>query len=532
MNIAQKYSKRLEQLATDRRNFENVWQSLSDYFQPHNANITNIKSQGDNTNRNKIFDDTGSLAAAYLTAEIHSGMTNPATEWLSLKLSGTSLSTGAANDLLAFFQKSLLNLFNSSNSCFQLQNHEFISSCVVYGTGCMFVDDAIQEGVKFSCIPIWEIYAAEDQYGCVDSVIRKYKQTLRQLVQRYGEDKIPSKYKNDIKDKPDRMIDVMHIVVPKEDESSIVPPLGQDYIGFTCVVGEDDLLQTSFYFENPYVVARFSKVSGEVYGRSPAWQCLPSNKGLQVMTESILKGAQLAVQPPLLTADDGVMMPLKAGPNSIIIGGLENGVPRVQPLNIGNQLNIGIDLLNRASKAIRDAFFVDQLVFRDTGTMTATEVVQRQQEALKLLLPYIGRLSTEYLLPLISRSLSIKIRNGEFGAPNSLPKELLTDGYEVIFTGTLATLQKQVTLSKFNQFVQYLGPIAQVNPQSLMMIDTKTIIRHLAEETGVWNDTLHTEEEIAIMEQAAQQAQQAQQAMGAMGAIADINQKASAGQPK
>lgn len=526
-DLAKKYISRLEQLQGDRHNFENMWQLLSDYFEPHSENITSSGTQANNSKRIKVFDSTGALAAAYLTAEIHSGMTNPAIDWLALKATSNMKDDENLAELFYQFEQSLLNTFNSSNSSFQLQNHQFISSCVVYGTGCMYVDDALDKGVKFTCIPINEIFIAEDQYGAIDVVMRKYTQSLRQLVQAHGEDKLPNTLKQQYQKNPNTKVQVLHVAIPKEDEPDISVPSGQTYVCLTILPEHGQLIKTSFYYENPYTVARFSKISGEAYGRSPAWQCMPTNKGLQTMTSSVLKASQFATQPVLLTSDDGVMMPLKATPGAIMPGALDsNGQARVQPLNMGSRLDIGIAILDRSSKAIRDAFFVDQLVFRDTGTMTATEVVQRQQEALKLILPYIGRLQTEYLLPVIHRSLSIKIRNNEFGDAKDLPKEFINSGYDVVFCGTLATLQRSVSLGKFNQFAQYLATFAQVSPESLVNVDFDTALRHIAAETGVWADSIHTQEEVLQIKQQMQEAQQAQQAMGAMSQLAEINKNA------
>src|SRR3546814_4077959 len=77
----------------------------------------------------------------------------------------------------------------------------------------------------------------------------------------------------------------------------------------------------------PYMVPRWSKDAGEIYGRSPGWNALPDQKMLNEMSRTVLKAAQKAVDPPLMVADDGVLMPLRTHPGGINVvraGALSN----------------------------------------------------------------------------------------------------------------------------------------------------------------------------------------------------------------
>jgi hypothetical protein len=60
--------------------------------------------------------------------------------------------------------------------------------------------------------------------------------------------------------------------------------------------------------------------------------------------------------------------------------------------------------------AIRDAFYVNQLMMQSGPQMTATEVVQRNEEKMRLLGPVLGRLQSELLRPLIDRTFAILLR--------------------------------------------------------------------------------------------------------------------------
>jgi hypothetical protein len=242
------------------------------------------------------------------------------------------------------------------------------------------------------------------------------------------------------------------------------------------------------------------------------------------MRETIIRAAQMQSSPPLLVSDDGVMMPLRAVPNGLIMGGLSyDGLPKIQPLNVGGNLGIGVEMLRDSQKAIRDSFFVDQLVFRDGPTMTATEVVQRQQESLRLLAPHLGRLGTEYLTPLIEIVFSMLAMAGKFGDINSFPQEIVKSGYEIDYVGPLALLQRAAKLQQFQQFLGFIGPVAQVSPTVLDNVDFDAALKLIASDLGVWPSIIVDEQVVAEKRAQVQQMQAMQAGLNVTQQIADIN---------
>ena len=58
---------------------------------------------------------------------------------------------------------------------------------------------------------------------------------------------------------------------------------------------------------------------------------------------------------------------------------------RIEPLNIGANNPLGLNMEEQRRQAIRAAFYVDQLILGTGPQMTATEVVQRTEEKMRLL---------------------------------------------------------------------------------------------------------------------------------------------------
>jgi hypothetical protein len=516
--LIKKLIERNEKLSKDRSNVETIWQDIGDYFVPHTVNIVRKESTISNKNTRTNFTDVGIKAAEYLASSMHGGATSPVMKWFNLGLKQQDNIQGQLGKFLEIARDRMLDVFNSSSSGFPLQTHEFLLSLVTYGTACMLVEDAIEEGIQFTTVHVSEIFISENKYGKVDTVFRKNKMTARQMMQKWG-DKNHEKTKKTYEKDPDAKIEVLHVCMPK-DEIAMPTNKAHEYVSFYIDVANKHLLSKGGYYECPYIVTRFSKISGEVYGRSPAWHSLATVRMLNKMEETLIKSAQMQASPPLLVADDGVMMPLRAVPNGIIAGGISyDGTQRVAPLNIGGQLVIGVEMLRDKEQQVKEAFFMDKLSLRDGPAMTATEVMQRQQDSLRLLAPYLGRYQTEFLSPVIEKVFSMMARAGVFG---QLPEEIVQAEYEVEYTSPLANLQKATEVQKFAQFLQFAMGVAQVNPGALDVVDFDKVMSNAAEDIGIWKSVLRDPEELEAMRMQQQQMMQMQQMLNAGTQVADM----------
>ena len=80
---------------------------------------------------------------------------------------------------------------------------------------------------------------------------------------------------------------------------------------------DEIILEESGYEEMPVLAPRWSKASGEVYGRGPGMATLPDVKMLQQMSKTIIKAAQKVVDPPLQLEDDSVILPVRTIPGGL-----------------------------------------------------------------------------------------------------------------------------------------------------------------------------------------------------------------------
>lgn len=520
MNRIDKTIERFHKVKSSRANYEDVWQDISEYVLPNRGDFTIRRAEGDTGNKRNVYDTTAIHSNEMLSSTLHGGLTNPASKWLGLALKDPALANEDVNRFLELASNKLLEVFNSSDSNFPAQNHEFILSLTSLGTACMFVEED-GDSVKFSTIHLAEIFIVEDRHGMIDTVFRDFDYTARQAEQLFGEDNLHPKMLEALEKDPDKKFCIVHAVMPRKDVAKGKAASKKPYASLYIDVENKHLLREGGYDEMPYIVARFSKLVGETYGRSPAWNALPDIKMVNKMSETIIKAAQLQTHPPLMVADDGVLMPLRANPNGLIMGGLSHdGTERVRPLNIGGGLNIGSEIVAQRQKMIRDSFFVDQLVFREGPQMTATEVIQRQEEKLRLLSPHLGRIQSEYLTPLVDRVLGLLFRMGRF---QDVPEELSGSNVEIEYLSPLAKLQKAQETSTIQRALGGIAPFMEISPEVIDNFNPDKIARFMAESVGVPLTLLRTSDEVAELRDERAQAQQEQAALQQAQQLASIN---------
>ena len=497
--------KRYATLMQQRQNWEQHWQEVADYICPRKADITKKRSSGDKRSE-LIFDGTAIHAAELMAASLHGMLTNPSTPWFDLRYANDDLnSDDEAKEWLEGATDVMYQHMARSN--FAEQIHELYSDLVVFGTGVIFTENDGDDGFRFSTRHIAECYVSENEMGRVDTVFRKYKTTARAAVRQFGEQNVTQRIVKLNTDDMYAEIELLHVVMPRDDRdprksNTRNMPWASIYID----PDEKQIIGESGYDELPYCIPRFLKASFEMgYGRSPSMTALPDTKMINKMSEVVIRAAQLQMHPPLMVPDDGFMLPVRTTP-----GGLNfyrSGTrDRIEPLNIGANNPLGEHMLEQRRQAIRSAFYVDQLTLGTGPQMTATEVIQRTEEKMRLLGPVLGRLQAELLQPLINRCFAILARQKAFvPAP-----EALQDGnIDIEYVSPLAKAQRSSEVQGVMQMTEFLLPLMQVNTSIVDHIDFDGLAKHIIKVTGTPATVVRGEGEVAdIRQQRAQQQQQ------------------------
>jgi hypothetical protein len=509
--------KRYGTLQTQRTNWESHWQEIADYIVPRKADITKKRTPGDKRTE-LIFDGTAIHAAELMSASLHGMLTNAATPWFSLRYENDALNgDDEAQEWLLGATDVMYQHLARSN--FQEQIHELYSDLVTFGTAVIFIESDNDDGFRFSTRHISECYVSEDEQGRVDTVFRKYKTTARAAVRQFGEQEVTQRIAKLNEQDPYAEIELLHVVLPREvrnkrKRNTVNKPVASIHID----PDEKKVIGESGFDEFPYCVPRFLKSSFEIgYGRSPSMTALADTKYLNKLSEVVIRAAQLQIHPPLMVPDDGFVLPVRTTP-----GGLNfyrSGTrDRIEPLNIGANNPLGEAQLEQRRQAIRAAFYVDQLILGQGPQMTATEVIQRTEEKMRLLGPVLGRLQAELLQPLIGRCFAVLTRQKAF-AP--APAALRDGNIDIEYVSPLAKAQRSGDIQGILQMIEFLMPLMQLDQSVADYLDTDGLAKHVIKVTGTPATVVRGDGEVSGIREERALAQQAEAEMMAAQQMAE-----------
>lgn len=462
--------------------WEQHWEDVARFVLPHyqtsfytEGNMTPGRERGE-----AMFDTTANGALFKFAAAMESMLTPRNGKWHRIritdpnlmKLRNVQLWCDQVNDALFHYRY-------APTANYQSQQHDGYLSIGAFGSSCLFVDPLLskgQQGLRYRNVNLGEVYFAENHQGIVDTVIRRFKMTLRQLAQRKAGspdawfDRMPDSLKEKLKITPEETVWVIHRVAAREEWN----PQRIDAKGMkfeSCYVLQDTqtLAEEGGYNSFPYMTSRYITAPGEIYGRSPAMNVLPSIKVLNEEKKTMLKQGHRAVDPVLLVHDDGIMDGFSFKPGALNSGGVNaDGRPLVHTLPVGN-VQVGKEMMDDERTAINDAFLVSLFqIMVESPQMTATEVLERSREKGALLSPTMGRFQSESLGPMIEREYDILRRMGLLPA---IPPELIEAGahFKVEYDAPLNRAMRAEEGSGIQRALQFAAEVAgQAQDPSVM----------------------------------------------------------------
>ena len=518
--------KRYSEMSSNRGTWEDHWQEILDYVMPRKADVVFVRVKGDKRTE-VLFDSTAITANNLLAASLQGTLTSPSLQWFHLKIRDDEINQDRDVQLwLEDSARRMYDVFNQTN--FNTEVHELYLDLCSIGTGCLFVEEGNKgydiDSIHFKTMHISEFYIGENVSGYIDCLYRRYKLTARQAIQEFGEENVGPKIQEAARMKPDKKFDFIHAVEPTEDYERALGKSNTKLPFHSCHVCEQDkmVVRTGGYNEFPYLVPRWSKATGEVYGRSPSYNALPDIKTLNKAVELGLKAWSKAIDPPLLVQDDGVIGRVRMTPGGITV---IRSDAAVKPFQSGANMQLNAFKENELKTAIRQAYYSDQLQLQQGPQMTATEVQVRYELMQRLLGPTLGRFQSEFLNPLIERVFGIMFRADAF-----LPAPELLQGQsiDIEYVGPLARSQRMEEAVAVERLYQLAMQLGQADPSVMDILNNDEAVRMRAELLGVPKSVLRGRAEVDELRQARMEAQMMQQQMMMQQQQAEIAAKQSA----
>lgn len=491
-------------LAQNRKeDFRSLYEDAMEYALPQ-RNLYSGDYETNSGGRKKmtrVFDSTAINSTQRFANRLQSGIFPPQRKWCRLE-PGSDIPQerrAEAQIALDLYNDKMFAVLKQSN--FDIAMGEFLLDLSV-GTAVMLVQpgDSISP-INFIPVPQYLVAFEEGANGQVDNVYRRMRLKGEALNQQWPDITIPQDLQVMINDKPTEEIDLVEATVYDYERGDycyhVIHPKSKSELVYRRV-------KTS-----PWVVSRYMKVAGEIYGRGPVLTALPDIKTLNKTLELLLKNASLAITGVYTAADDGVLNPatVRIVPGAIIPVARNGGSQgdALKPLPRAGDFNVSQIIINDLRANIKRTLLDESLPPDNMSARSATEVVERMKELAQNLGSAFGRLINETMIPIVSKMLEVMDQGGLIDLP------LRVNGLEVKVSpvSPLAMAQNMDEIGNIMQFMQ----IAQsMGPEGQMAIKAGAVVDYVADKLGIPAILRNSPQERKQMaEQAMQMAQQAQQ---------------------
>jgi len=384
-------------------------------------------------------------------------------------------------DTRLWFEKTTKLLFRmryAATANFAAQNYNNWQSLGAFGNSTMYIDrfdnrwSGGGRGLRYKSVPFGETFYGENHQGKVDRMIRWFRLTAYQAVQKWGRDALPETLIAPLEQNSQWLYNFLHCVKPRDEDYD---PEAMDHRAkpfssyYVSIEGRCLMQPESGYNRFPFAVSRYDQTPGEVYGRGPAMIVLPSLKTLNAEKTTFLKQGHRAADPVLLIADDGLVgMDLRPGAKNF--GGVSSdGKPLVHVLPTGD-IQISEKMMGEERSIIDDVFLVSLFkVLSEHPNMTATQVIELVNEKGMLVAPTLGRQHTEYVGGMVPRELDLV---SEMGMLDEMPPRLreAMGAYEVTDTSPLSLAASAGNAAGFLRTLEQVRELVNIT-QDMSLLD-------------------------------------------------------------
>ncbi len=556
MSIADDLMRRLAQLSDDRAGFEAEWDEIARYCLPQAESSAKrhefqrmdtvlAQRSRSSTRVPEVYDSSSITLVTRLAAGMES-LTAPQSEkWHGLAVDDPFGFDASPSDeeWLEGVRDYQFAARYDPRSGFQTAFQNTLRRQIAFGTAVIETQEnfgskqapARAVPVYYRHIPLAQCYLATNAQGVPDTNFRRFSMTARQMVQRFGEDKVSAKTKDyaETEENKDHPVEVLHVAMPREEKgSSRARNRDSSFASYWVEVDTKHMVSDGGFFEFPYHVFYWEQRDDSAYGESPVMQALADIRRFQNMSKHGLRAFQQWTDPPLATVADGQMKRPNLNPRALNPGALdEQGRERVKPLITAQRPDFALQILQSQRDGLRESLYISlfqSLIDRPSGT--ATEAMIRADEKAQLLGPAGAKIHSA-LASMIEREFAILARKGAFEKVSRLAPPPTLEGREVKvrFTSPLDRMRRANEVIGIQQTLEMAGALAKwkQDPSVLDRINADTSLKITREVVGAPAAMMHSDDDMKVIQQGRADQAQAAAAAQAIQVVSGSAQAAS-----
>ncbi len=514
------------------------WDELSHAFMPFRdqdaAGVPDILSA------DQVFDSTGRRSALIMANGLASLVTPREEVWFEFQ---APQALRGDDEAVSFYRRASAvarEALEASNFYEEMQ--ECYIASPVYGTTALFIGDLDAEGeggLYFRHQPVKTYYLGEDAKGRVNCVLRDLHLTAAQAEEEFGREALPEEVRSKLGTPEAKTLchDFVHAVYLRDTPADADAAERERKPWVSAVAHErtKQVVDSGGFDEFPFAVHRYRKFGRCVYGFGPGTVALGDARQLNFLNELADVATEKAVFPPLVA------------PNSlegeVAQGAFEityvdptdpNAAAMLREIHSQSRYDIAKDRMGDKREQIERAFHVDLFQLfasrsMERAPMTATEAQLVAGEKLTQFSPVFGRLVSEMLDPILTRTFGVLLRAGMFGpAPAAVMDGQGVAAPKVLYKNRIMLAMQARQNGALMDYMALAQPILQVYPEAVDSLDLSVVVRDTARNAGLPEEWIRSKKEIAELQAARsaqqQQMQQMEMAEKAAGALAKAGQ--------
>jgi len=483
----------------ERQPWEAAYQECYDYALPGRKSFFSRSPEQDAP---EIFDPTAVNGIQEFASRMQAGMVPNFSQWIKLEV-GQEVpeeEAAAVNQQLEKVTGIFFEYLNASN--FSAQVHESLIDVGLGTASLECVEGSSIEPLVFSATPLPELALEAGPNDEMSGFFRGRRMKTSNIELAYGV-KIPddTKRKAGNNGEADPKLTVVSYVARNWDK-----PNEYAYNRYVFLDHEDgSILKTSEHNGRgscQHIGFRWSKAAGEIWGRGPLFNMLPTIRVLNLVTQLTLENAELAVTGLYTYEDDGVLNPdtVMMRPGTLIP--IAPGSGGVRQFNTGGNFQVGDLIVSRLQQEVMKGLYNETLGPTDKTPMSATEVQQRMADLSRQIGSAFGRMQVELVNGVVDRVLYILDKINVIDRPRINGRAV-----KIVATSPLAQAQ---AIESVNAATNALGIIQQFYGERGLELysDGAEVAKHVFNELGVPARIYRNEESRTQMVQNAAMAQQ------------------------
>lgn len=408
---------------------------------------------------------------------------------------------------LRWCSEQILSLFNRSGLNSYLYNSFLETS--LYGLNPLGIDWSTREN-RYSFFPmsIGQFWIGRNDEFLVNQLYHRFGMTVREIADRFGEDKLTSQMKLDLTmDRTETVYTVVHAI---EENPRYLPAFENGYnkryisVYYIDDANVDGFLEWKTTSKFPWNVSTWGIDAETPYCPGIGFYALGDVKSLQTYEEDLAVASAKMINPPVKGSTS-----LKTKEKDIGAGGITytDDPAAFTPLfQVQYDINTALQNIQRILERLYELFYnnVFYALMNKTKTMSATEAAGINTEKMTLLGAVVERLQSTLLGPLLENAFLLAWENGALeDESHKMPDTLRGKTLEVTYHSLMAQTQSLTDLRLVDDWLQRISILSAINPNAARKPDIMGLAEYYAKKYDIDLSFVVSDEVLAEQDRAA-----------------------------